>query len=80
FPGVAEAAVAGLPSTRWGEEVAAWLVPRPATAIDTAAALTHCRERLAPYKCPKQVFVVAELPRNAVGKVVRSELSAGAQP
>lgn len=74
LPEVDEAAVAGLPSEQWGEEVAAWVVPTGGATIDPGAVTTHCREQLAPYKCPKLVFAVAELPRNALGKVVRSAL------
>jgi acyl-coenzyme A synthetase/AMP-(fatty) acid ligase len=36
--------------------------------------IAHCKIRLAAYKCPKQIFFVSELPRNAMGKVVKNEL------
>jgi malonyl-CoA/methylmalonyl-CoA synthetase len=75
-PAVREAAVAGVPSERWGEEVTAWVVPQPGVDIDIAALLAHCRSRLAAFKCPKQVHLVPALPRNALGKVVRGELPA----
>jgi len=71
---VAEAAVAGLPSKRWGEQVTAWVVIRPGLAFDEAALISHARSMLAPYKCPKQVFVVEALPRNHVGKIDRKKL------
>ena len=71
---VDEAAVAGLPSDEWGEEVAVWVVTRPGTEARPAEVLAHCRERLAGYKRPKHVFVVSALPRNPMGKVVRSQL------
>ncbi len=74
---VHEAAVAGLPSEEWGEEVAVWVVTRPGAEAQPAELLAYCHERLAGYKRPKQVFVVSELPRNATGKVVRSQLVAG---
>ncbi|HEY7143526.1 MAG TPA: AMP-binding protein [Streptosporangiaceae bacterium] len=73
-PAVSEAAVAGLPSARWGEEVAAWVVPVPGAAADPAGLIAHARARLAVYKCPKQVFLVDSLPRNSLGKVLRRTL------
>ncbi len=73
-PSVAEAAVAGVPHERWGEQVTAWVVLRHGHEFDEAALIAYARERLAAYKCPKQVFQRTALPRNHVGKVVRSEL------
>jgi malonyl-CoA/methylmalonyl-CoA synthetase len=70
--GVREAAVAGIPSEKWGEEVAAWVVL--SAPVDTDDLLAHCRDRLAPYKCPKRIHVVDGLPHNAVGKLQRSLL------
>jgi len=74
-PSVAEAAVAGLPHERWGEQVTAWVVVRDGHEFDAAALIAHARTRLAGYKCPKQVFQLAALPRNHVGKIVRSALT-----
>ena len=71
---VAEAAVAGLPSDRWGEQVTGWVVVRPGFVFDEAALIDHARSMLAPYKCPKQVFVVEALPRNHMGKLDRKRL------
>jgi acyl-CoA synthetase (AMP-forming)/AMP-acid ligase II len=73
-PAVAEAAVAGIPHQRWGEQVTAWVVVRDGHAFDEAALIAHTRTRLAGYKCPKRVFRLAALPRNHVGKLVRSAL------
>lgn len=66
------AAVAGLPSQRWGEEVTAWVVP--IQRVEPGDLIDHVRTLLAPYKCPKQVFVVDSLPRNSMGKLRRSTL------
>ena len=71
---VAEAAVTGVPNERWGEQVTAWVVLRDGYGFDEAALIAHVRTRLAGYKCPKQVFQRAALPRNHVGKLVRSAL------
>lgn len=76
LPSVREAAVAGLPSERWGEEVAAWVVTGDDSGIDRDEVIAHCRAQLATYKCPKHVFRVDEIPRNHMGKVVRSDLTA----
>jgi malonyl-CoA/methylmalonyl-CoA synthetase len=76
-PSVAEAAVAGVPHERWGEQVTAWVVLRPGHDFDERALIEHARTALAAYKCPKQVFELGALPRNHVGKVLRSALTAG---
>ena len=73
-PSVAEAAVAGVADKRWGERVTAWVVPADGHRFDEAALIAHARTLLAGYKCPKRVFRVAALPRNQLGKIVRSAL------
>lgn len=72
-PAVVDAAVAGLPSERWGEEVAAWLVL--AEPLDEAALRAHLEERIAAYKHPKRYLVVDEIPRTASGKPLRRALA-----
>jgi acyl-CoA synthetase (AMP-forming)/AMP-acid ligase II len=73
-PSVAEAAVAGVSDERWGERVTAWVVLRDGHEFDEAALIAHARTLLAGYKCPKRVFRLAALPRNQLGKIVRSAL------
>lgn len=68
---IAEAAVVGVPSERWGEMVVAAVTARPGAAIVEDAILAFARNRLAPHKRPKQVVVVDELPTNRLGKVQR---------
>jgi len=76
FPGMAEAAVVGVPDPRWGEVPAA-IVRGAAGPIDEAALVAHCRQLLADYKTPRHVVVVDEpLPRSMSGKVLRRELRA----
>ncbi|HKK07625.1 MAG TPA: acyl-CoA synthetase, partial [Gemmatimonadota bacterium] len=75
-PGVADCAVVGVPDPAWGERVCAAVVPARAeggtpAAPDPEALRELARERLAPYKVPKDVLVVDELPRNALGKVTK---------
>jgi acyl-CoA synthetase (AMP-forming)/AMP-acid ligase II len=77
-PSVAEAAVAGLPHPRWGEQVTAWIVPHPGAAVSEAELVAYARTLLAAYKCPKQVFALAALPRNQLGKLNRAALIATA--
>jgi malonyl-CoA/methylmalonyl-CoA synthetase len=72
-PGVAEIAVTGTPSDEWGEVVTAWIVPDGRTpSLDELVEFSATV--LAPYKRPRVLHVVAELPRNALGKVMRSRL------
>ena len=73
-PSVAEAAVAGVADERWGERVTAWVVPADGHGFDEASLIAHARTLLAAYKCPKRVFQLAALPRNQLGKIVRSAL------
>ena len=77
-PGVRAAAVAGLPSERWGEEVTAFVVADG--PLDTAELAAAAAAELAPYKRPKRYVLVDDLPRNHMGKVLRSRLVAPDQP
>ena len=72
-PGVRAAAVAGLPSERWGEEVTAFVVADG--PLDTGELAAAAAVELAPYKRPKRYIVVDDLPRNHMGKLVRSRLA-----
>ena len=72
-PGVAEVTVTGTPSDEWGELVTAWVVAAgPPPSVEELR--SFCADRLAPYKQPRLVRVVDALPRNALGKVVRTLL------
>ncbi len=80
-PAVAEVAVVGLPDEAWGERVVACVVRNPAhPTCDAAALRAFAREKLAPYKVPKDVLFLGELPKNALGKVVKPALSAQIAP
>ncbi|HEY3759821.1 MAG TPA: AMP-binding protein [Solirubrobacteraceae bacterium] len=75
-PEVLEAAVLGRVDDRWGEAVAALVVLREQAAVDVEELRAHCVTRLAPYKVPKQVALVAgPLPRTRSGKLLRRELA-----
>jgi long-chain acyl-CoA synthetase len=73
-PGVAEVAVVGRSHPDWGEEVVAFVVARPGTAVEEAALDRLCLEEIARFKRPKLYRFVAELPKNNYGKVVKSTL------
>jgi len=71
---VERAAVVGLPSERWGEEVVALVILAPGRVIDEEELVAHAREALAPHKRPKSILAVDELPVTVVGKLRRSAL------
>jgi len=79
-PDVIEAAVVGVPHGVLGEDVAAYIVLRPGSGATVESVVDFARQTLADYKVPRQVVVVDELPRNAGGKVIKSELILGAGP
>ena len=68
--GVADAAVAGRPDEEWGQAVAAVVVPAPGAAPTLAELRAFVAERLAPYKAPRYLVIVEELPRGPSGKPV----------
>lgn len=69
-PAVLEAAVIGVPDSRWGEVGRAFILPRPDHEAPDAEALTaFCRVRLAAYKVPRQFVTVSDFPRTAAGKI-----------
>lgn len=68
-PGVAEAALIGVPDPKWGEVGRALVVCKPGASLTAEDILAFCQERLARFKIPKSVVFVAELPKTAAGKI-----------
>lgn len=70
-PAIAQCAVVGLPDDTWGEIVAAAIVLKGAESLDADSLRNWCKSRVSAYKIPRQLLIVAELPRNAMGKVTK---------
>ncbi len=75
-PLIADAAAVGVPDKVYGEEVICYVVGRAGSVLTEAVVLEHCRVHLPDAKVPKQVYMVAELPKNDRGKVLRDRLRA----
>jgi len=74
-PAVREAAVFGIPDSRWGELVTASVVLRPGASLDVDEIIGWCRKTLAGYKVPRRIeFSETELPKNGSGKVLKRQL------
>jgi len=70
-PAIAEAVAFGAPHATWGEEVAAAVKLKDGETAKEADILAFCRERLADFKRPKQIFITDAIPRTATGKIQR---------
>lgn len=73
-PKILEVAAAGIPDSYRGEVVKAWIVIKPGEHLEVSEIQAWCKETLAPYKIPAQIEFRTELPKTAVGKVLRREL------
>jgi len=72
---ISACAVVGIPDAEWGERVAAAVVLRPGQKLDPTVLREWARARLAPYKIPSRWLAVADLPRNALGKVTKPQVA-----
>jgi long-chain acyl-CoA synthetase len=66
--------VVGRPHPDWGEEVVAFVVPKPGHRIDDAELDRLCLDNIARFKRPKQYIRIAELPKSSYGKILKTEL------
>ena len=74
YPGVTAVAVVGQPDEHWGEIVVAFVTAAAGAMIETGDLRQFCRQRLAAFKVPEVVTVIAEMPLNASGKILKREL------
>jgi fatty-acyl-CoA synthase len=77
-PLVAEVAVAGLPDARYGEVVAAWVVPRSGATVTPDDLKEYCQGRIAHFKIPQYIMIVQALPRTVTGKIRKHVLKESA--
>jgi len=74
-PAIKECAVIGIPSEKWGEQVHAVVVLKDGNVVDEEALVSHCKEYIAGYKCPRSVVVTkTPLPISGAGKILKNEL------
>jgi fatty-acyl-CoA synthase len=73
--GVEEAAVVGVPDPAFGQRLKAFIVPRPGAELDEDQLKDYVKQNLARYKVPREVVFLAQLPRNATGKILKRELA-----
>ena len=73
-PAVLESAVVGVPDEKRGETVKAFVSLRAGTTVTPQELITHCQQRMAAYKYPRQVVILDELPKTVTGKILRREL------
>lgn len=74
--GVADVAVIGIPDAEWGRRVHAVVEPLPGRELTERQIIEHCAQHLMPYKAPKTVELIEQLPRNEAGKIRRADLVA----
>jgi acyl-CoA synthetase (AMP-forming)/AMP-acid ligase II len=73
-PDVADNAVIGVTDERFGQRLAAFVVPRPDSDVDEAALREYLKDKISRFEQPRDIHILASLPRNPVGKVLRKEL------
>ncbi|UCF72686.1 MAG: AMP-binding protein [Deltaproteobacteria bacterium] len=74
FEGVVESSVVGIPDETWGEKVVAAVVTKSGSRIEAQEIQNFCREHVHTWKCPKEIVLLKELPRNTMGKVLKEEV------
>jgi long-chain acyl-CoA synthetase len=72
--GVKETCVIGVPDDKWGENIVAFVVPNGKEEVTIEALLTLCKENLASFKKPKEIFIVDQLQKSSYGKILKREM------
>lgn len=75
-PAVATCAVIGVPNEQWGEVVHAFIVCKAGQQTTAEEIMAHCKERIAGYKCPRQVSFIDAMPLSGAGKILKTKLRA----
>ncbi len=75
-PAVASCAVIGVPDDHWGELVHVFIVKKTGAIVDAQQIIDHCKQRVAAYKCPRQVSFIDAMPLSGAGKVLKTSLRA----
>ncbi len=73
-PDIEDIAVVGVPDERWGEVGQAFVIPKRDSNFSAESIIGYCKERMAKFKCPKQVVFCEDFPRTSLGKVRKQEL------
>ena len=73
-PAIAEVAIIGVPNEQWGEVPRAYIVKARDQNFTVEEVIVFCKEKLASYKAVKEVEFVEQLPRNGVGKILKTHL------
>ena len=73
-PQVLESCVVGISDEKWGEKAVAAVVLKSGATLESKAIQDHCKKHLLDWKCPKEVFLMEELPRNRMGKVMKEKV------
>ncbi|MBW2489116.1 MAG: long-chain fatty acid--CoA ligase [Deltaproteobacteria bacterium] len=74
YPEIEDIAVVGVPDERWGEVGQAYVIPKKDSNFNTDGLMQYCKQRMANFKCPKQVILCEDFPRTSLGKVRKGEL------
>lgn len=74
LPEVEDAAILGVPDKKFGEEVCAWIRPKPGVAVEEEAIRSACKGKIAHYKIPRYIEIVDEFPMTVTGKIRKVEM------
>ena len=73
-PGINATAIIEVPDATWGEVGYAFVIPEEGVKLDAEEVMTFCKTNLADYKRPKKIFITHDIPRSAIGKIMKKSL------